>query len=426
VRIALLAGRSRQLPAGALVLVVVISLIIAAILLALVFLTTARRQQLQQDARRQTVRRNAYSGLAYIQARERLPYFRRQTWDLFGEENDSVSIEKRPWGVFDVAIVVAFRQRQADTLRALLGSQFAPSSVAALTLSDDHIPLSVNGDAQVRGTVRLPGATPVRAANLPLLGPARTGAPVTGSIQAVQPTAVTLDDSARARLRAYANLQLAAWLPPGSVPTGALRSGITSFMGPATVFYQNAPVELQHIQLGGQVVVISSRRLIVDASAQLDNVLLLAPVVIIKAGFRGRVQVIARDTAELQAGCELLYPSAVCACSPTQAAQVVLGPASRVSGVVLAAQGESNMLPRVRMAPDAAVQGQLFSAGTVENCGLVQGTVACRRLVYRTSATFYDNYLVNCTLDRLALPPAFLTTPLLNAEAATGIVAWLP
>jgi hypothetical protein len=417
-------SRYRRLPAGALVLVLVVSLIIAAILLALVFLTTARRHQLQQDARRQTVRRNAHSGLAYAQARPQLPYFQRQTWDLFGEGTDSVSVEKRPWGVFDVAIVVAARQRQADTLLALLGSQFAPGPAVALTLTDEHLPLSINGDAQVRGIAQLPDATPVRAANLPLSGAARAGEPVTGGVQPTRPPA--LGDSALARLRAYAGLKLAAWLPSGSVPTATVRAGNTSFVGPATVFYQAAPVELQHVQLGGQVVVISARRLVVDASAQLDNVLLLAPVVIIKAGFRGRVQIIARDTVELQAGCELLYPSAVCAYSPTQAAQVVLGPASRVSGVVLAAQGANGLPPRVRMGAGAAVQGQLFSAGTVENCGAVQGTVTCRRLVYRTSATFYDNYLVNCVLDRPALPPNFLTTALLNAGAATGIVAWLP
>ena len=163
-----------------------------------------------------------------------------------------------------------------------------------------------------------------------------------------------------------------------------------------------------------------------EASNTLDNVLLLAPVVVIKPGFRGRVQIIARDTVDIQQDSELLYPSAVCGYSHSQATHVLLGPNSRVNGVVIAAQGAGNSLPCVvHMASGAAVQGQVFSAGSVENCGAVRGTVMCQRLVYRTATTFFDNYLVNALIDRSALPNAFLTTALLNPGASTGTIAWV-
>lgn len=415
-----------RLPAGALLLVVVVSIIVAAILLSLLLLTSNRRLLVQRDAVRQAVRRNAYSGLAYAQAHAAGPSLRRQAWDLFGEGTDSVTLVRKPWGVFDVAVVTAAKGRWSDTVVALLGSQFSAVNNAALYLANENVPLSVGDDAQVRGTAYLPKAEPARSANLPLAGPRRTGAAVTNALRPSQAKLPVNGDSALARLRGYAELQLQQGLPADIQPSGDFRSRQTPFAGPPTVLYDAKPVVVAGLMLAGQIVVVSSRRLVVEASSQLDNVLLLAPVVVVRAGFRGRVQIIARDTVDVQRGCELLYPSAVCTYSTTGAGLVLLGENSRVSGVVIAAQPAGAARPcTVRMGPGAAVQGQVFSAGTVENCGAVRGTLMCRRLVYRTAATFYDNYLINAVLDRPGLPAAFLTTALLNEGARTGVIAWL-
>ena len=357
-----------------------------------------------------------------------MPYLHRQSLDLFGEGTDSVSIERKPWGAFDVAVVTATKRHMADTAMALLGSQFAAENQAALYLTNENVPLSVNEDAQVRGAVYVPKAEPARPANLPLAGPPRTGPAVTGAVRASQVQLPVKADSALARLRDYAALQLQAWLPAGTQTSGTLHSQHRSFFGPATVLFQPDALTLRGVSLTGQIVVVSSRRLVVEASTQLDNVLLLAPVIIVRAGFRGRAQLIARDSLTLEPGCELAYPSLAAVFSgATTGSLLVLGENARVSGVVLAAQPASAAMQActIRMAAGAAVEGQVFSAGTVENCGLVRGTLMCRRLVYRTPATFYNNYLVNMLLDRPGLSPAFLTSPLLNAGAPSGIVAWL-
>ena len=115
----------RRVPAGALALVLVISIVISAILLGLVGLFATTHRQAQQQECQQRVQRNARSGLAYVLASPALPYFRPQALDLFGEGRDSVVVSVRPWGLFEVAVVVAGQGRTRDTLLALLGSRFA-------------------------------------------------------------------------------------------------------------------------------------------------------------------------------------------------------------------------------------------------------------------------------------------------------------
>ena len=418
------AWRPRRLPAGALLLVLAISIIVTSLLLSLIFLATNRRLLVQRDTMHQQLRRNLFSGLAYAQAHPSQPAFQSALVDLFGDGNDSVKVIRKPWGVFDVAVLTAGKGPFRDTAVALLGSHFSYLNQGALYLTDENVPLAINEDAQVRGAVWLPKKGDVRPGSLPLTGERRTGEPVTGTIRSSQPTLPLSSDSALARLRAYAQLQLTDLLPAGSQPAPALARLTYSFVGVPAVWYHEQPFTVQG-RVAGQVVVASARRLVVEASCQLDNVLLLAPVVIVKAGFRGRLQIIARDTAIVENNCLLAYPSAVCTYSPGKTTLVSLGEGSLIQGVVIATAAEPGLGCLLRMVAGTTVEGQLFSAGAVENCGTVRGTLMCRRLMYHTVGSFYENYLVNCRLDRLGLSPDFLTTPLLNRAGGIGVVAWL-
>lgn len=413
-----------RLPAGALLLVVTVSVIITAVLLALILLVSNRRLLVERDTLRQQLRRNLYSGLAYAQAHPDLPAFRPLGVDLFGEGGDSVQIVRKPWGVFDVAVLTATKGPFRDTAVALLGSTFGPVNRAALYLTDERVPLSINEDAQVQGGAWLPQAEGIRPANLPLVGSRRTGAAVMGPVHISQSTLPIASDSTLGRLKEYANLHLASLLPAGSSPQAELARARNSFQGLPAVWYHNGPFTVQGT-LDGQVVIASSQRLIVSASSQLDNVLLLAPTILVEAGFRGRVQLIARDTVAVGDNCSLDYPSAVCAYGASKTTLVSVGAGSRIQGAVIAAAAEPGLGCRVLLTPATIIEGQIFSAGVVENCGTVHGTVMCRRLVYKGVGSFYENYLVNSILSRTALSPHFLTTRLLNRAAGIGVVTWL-
>jgi hypothetical protein len=412
-----------RLPAGALLLVLTVSLILAAILLAMLLLASNRRLLVQHDARRQQVSRNLFSGLAYAQAHPEQPAFQVRTLDLFGEGTDSVQVVRRPWGLFDVAVVTAAKGPVRDTVAALLGSYPGAASQAALYLSDEQMALAVNGDAQVRGDVWLPKAGDIRPTNLPLIGTPRVGNPVLGRVRA-STGLPPVSPAALERLQGYAQLQLDNLLAPGSAHAPASGYASASFRGNPAVWYHREAFTIAH-RVAGQVAIISSQRLVVKAASQLDGVLLLAPTIIIEPGFRGRVQLIARDTVSIGDHCHLAYPSAACVYGAGPAALVSLGAGSWLQGVLLAASAQPGLACVVHMAPGAGVEGQVYSAGVVENCATVWGTVMCRQLRYRNIGSFYENYLVNSTLDRSKLSAQFVSTSVLNPLSARGIAQWL-
>ncbi len=420
----LVAGPPRRLPAGALLLVLAISIIVAAILLSLILLAANRRQLMQQDAWHEQMRRNLFSGLAYAQANPELPAFRPQSVDLFGDGEDSVQIVRKPWGLFDIVVLMAAKGNFRDTTVALLGSSFSPLNRAALYLTDENVPLAVNDDAQVRGAAWLPRKGDVRPASLPMTGTRRVGEAVSGKVQTSQSRLPFASDSALARLQRYAGLQLEDLIPTGSRPSAELRQVSCSFLGLPVVWYHEGAFTVQRT-VAGQVIIVSSQRLTVEATSRLDNVLLVAPTIIVKAGFQGRVQLLARDTVQVEENCRLAYPSAACAYGAGKLALVSLGAGTRLQGVAIAATAVPSLLGAVRLTPTTIVEGQVFSTGVVENCGTVRGPLMCRRLMYHSVGSYFENYLVNCTLDRAALPPDFLSTRLLNPGGGSGVVAWL-
>jgi hypothetical protein len=413
-----------RLPAGALLLVLTVSLILAAILLSMLLLASNRRLLVQHDARRQQVSRNLFSGLAYAQAHPEQPAFQMRALDLFGEGTDSVQVVRRPWGLFDVAVVTAAKGPVRDTVAALLGSYPGAASQAALYLTDEQMALAVNGDAQVRGDVWLPKAGDIRPTNLPLIGAPRVGNPVLGRVRASPPALPPVSPAALERLQGYAQLQLDNLLPPGSAHAPASGYAAAPFRGAPAVWYHREAFTIAH-RVSGQIAIISSQRLVVKGASQLDGVLLLAPTIIVEPGFRGRVQLIARDTVSIGDHCHLAYPSVACAYGAGPAAWVSLGAGSWLQGVLLAGSAQPGLACVVHMAPGAGVEGQVYSAGVVENCATVWGTVMCRQLRYRNIGSFYENYLVNGTVDRSKLSAQFVSTSLLNPLSARGIVQWL-
>ncbi|MBO0361131.1 hypothetical protein J0X19_24445 [Hymenobacter sp. BT186] len=417
---------SQRVTAGALSLVLVIGILVSTILLGLVLFYAGTRTLLQQHRIQLQVQQNTRSGIAYLLATPTLPYFQRVDLDLFGSGDDSVVVEKRPWGIFDLVRARASKNNFRDSLIGLVGSRFDPSGQVALYIANDDKPVSMVGSSQVVGDAYLP-TLGIRSA---YLGTQELPAPtklVTGRTLPRTTAAAPAVPPPLTCLQQYAALDLSAWLPANSQTLEKLRSVERSFYRPPLVWLQTQPATIRAVTLSGQILLVSTHKLVIEADAHLDNVVVMAPVVVIKAGFHGRLQVFARDTVEIGADSQLAYPSAVCAFSTTGVAKVFLAERSQVHGVVIAANPPGSAATSlVRMHQSSRVVGQLHVEGVLENCGQVTGTVRCRQLLYSTIASFYENYLVDATIDREQLPADYLTTPRLNPQAGLGILAWLP
>jgi hypothetical protein len=138
--------------------VLFISLVITLLCTALIGAAYYKNRLLAKDRTRIVLSRNAHSALNFVAAAAPIPYRQPVVLDLYGTGEDSVSLLKREWGLFDIALVKAFRGRQTHAVCGAMG--VLPDKVAntALYVSDENRPLSLAGKSIVRGTCLLPKA----------------------------------------------------------------------------------------------------------------------------------------------------------------------------------------------------------------------------------------------------------------------------
>src|SRR5665213_2267594 len=103
-----------MIKASALYIVIVIALVISLLCSSLIVAAYFYKTQYQQKFRYDQLSNNVNSGVNILLANNDTTYDKSKTFSLFGNYNDSVSLQKLTWGVYDLGISRAFIQK--DTL----------------------------------------------------------------------------------------------------------------------------------------------------------------------------------------------------------------------------------------------------------------------------------------------------------------------
>ncbi|SEN74364.1 hypothetical protein SAMN05216436_1217 [bacterium A37T11] len=424
-------GNAGKLKGGALLLVIAMSVIILVILSSLMLMQQYSRGYFLQGNRAQRLENNVTSGLNLLLADAFIPEGSRLAMSLYGDTvpGDSVWLEKRPWGIFQLGLVATFEQ--GDTLRqaGLMGVKAEPNECYALYLANEDRPVSLSGRTVINGDAYLPPAG-VRIAYIE--GTAYEGGkPVQGtthdseaSLPPLQPDIIThllhdleiVPDS----------LELISLPPPGD-------SLLRSFVPPALLLSLTDSVYMSGMALRGNLIVHSTAPVTIAADANLEDILVFAPVIRVEDGFSGRLQLFASDTLIVGRECRLDYPSALGLLN-IDTAKVVntiqpllrVDSASIVKGTVFTyAPGRDQDMAILKIAQDALVYGQVYADGWLELKGTVQGSTACRRFILQTPSSLYENFVLNAVMDFKARSPFYAGSRLLGNARKGTVVKWV-
>src|SRR5882757_8672986 len=154
-----------MLKAGSLFYALSITVIMALLSTSLLLAAHYTRLRIQRDELREETGRNALSGLELLMSDQSpLAYDgAAHETDLFGNRRDSVRLQKKSWGAFDILISEAHHNSLRQTLIAETGWQCDATEINALQLADLDRPLSVTGNTRLKGTCYLPKAGIQRA-----------------------------------------------------------------------------------------------------------------------------------------------------------------------------------------------------------------------------------------------------------------------
>jgi hypothetical protein len=384
----------QKLQAGILQLTLGIAVVIALLCAAMILLTYYSRLSFLQQNIDLTLRDNTLSGIQYVMAhRQSLPFNEPGQRDLFGEGTDTVTVMRKPWGIFEIAVALAQRGRHRASRTAILGAVPDSVGMSAFYTPDNNAPVYLAGHAKLVGTVYASerkfssGYVDGKGYSRPRFvdGTVRKSAPAMPL-----PDTTFLHENRKLqhqRPGAY-RLKISDRLPAGvAVP----------FDTPETPYYYSQQVIDLDDSVQGQVIIHSAFRIRVTAHAVLNGVILIAPDIDIDNGFHGTVQCFAERTITVGAESELRYPSALVLLGGERDSTIVVKRDARVSGVVIIPGYDQTIGSRgvFRVEEKAFFHGMAYINGATDIQGTVWGHIMTRTTQARVKESVYGNTILD-------------------------------
>ncbi|KIA89490.1 hypothetical protein OC25_25330 [Pedobacter kyungheensis] len=374
-----------------------------------------------KEVRMARLSRNMDSGIAYVLAQDAANEQNNLALDLFGDETDSVLIEQKHWGIFNLATVKSFVL--TDTLKQvfLMGHE-TTSDAVAVYLSDEDRPLSVSGDTRITGNAEVPkaGMRKSYVDSRPYSGDQL----VYGKISDSKRTLNGLES------KWIKEIETELDFDPAKLPTLNGGDEQVSFFAEAKKFNASALSQLG-TQLSGQVILYSDTTVKIAATAQLDNTIIYAKSIVVADGFKGNCQLFARDSITLGNAVTLTYPSVLGLVSREKMvdqAKITLGKNNRFEGIIFSYEPKRSALQTlVSIGEQSSVQGEVYATGLLKLGKQVKvaGKVSCNRFIMQTPATLYENFLIDVVLNRKARNRMYLSSAIFTGVAENKkILRW--
>lgn len=203
-------------------------------------------------------------------------------------------------------------------------------------------------------------------------------------------------------------------LTKGAVKIEALRSDSSfRFTEPTSLMTSMEAIHLE-LKLEGNLIVHSFDSIFVSASASLNHVILMAPVIRFEKGFQGCVQVIANERICCEEGVQLRYPSALILEEKVSSEQdrshgiFIEKGAMVLGGILLLSENANFRHPVYLLIDQATVGGLVYNVGESELRGSIIGSLYTNELALKLGGGEYKGYFWNATLSSKQLPEDFV------------------
>lgn len=343
------------------------------------------------------------------------------------EDPDSdLILSKEYWGVFQIIRSSATWKNMSVMNMAMSGADLTTGEEIALYVADKDRYLSFSGATAITGTCYLPKLG-VRMAFIE--GQNFTGDKlVEGEIKTSNPELPPLRSGLLNANKPY----FGDTLPGNDSIAGTAEimntdTIIRSFQMRTLLIYSKEPVVLDHISLSGNIRIVSSQSIYVTKNLNAENIILYAPSIYFEKGFTGCLQAFAQDTLIAAENCDFTYPSCLGLISENiNGIYMELKDNTRLAGCVFIHQDNKGANePYLKINENAIVQGQVYCPGTVELKGRIAGSLYCHGFALRTFSAFYENYLLNATVDRPSLSGYYAGSFLLSGYEHAKMIQWL-
>lgn len=374
--------------------------------------------------------KNAHSGMEYLLAAgDYLEYDTPKQIFITEEPTDSVEINKKSWGIFDIGISRSHSKNKEVQLTCLIGSQLIGDEKNGLYVVDLDREISICGRSKLDGITYLPDEGIKRAY---IEGENYIGEKLVYGTQ--RKSDREMPDLNRKILEQNLERIKGKTIFTDSLLDWDSRETETvlhSFHEKTIVFQQSGAIQLRSGYYSGNIIFISSSEILVDEHCKLENVLLFAPKITIENQDSSFFQAFASDTLIVKEKSVLLYPTVLGIINEKRnrsnepllqiEKEVLIGG----SLLVYEMYSDHKNYPRLEIHENAKHYGEIYTNGKASLQGEIYGTAMVFKLYLKTKSSGYENHLLNSVIDGNMIPPAFCGMTLKDKRYSKKILQWL-
>lgn len=418
----------RKLKAGALQLTLFICVVIALVLAAFVILIqTHRKFNLLADQTIEVVK-NADKGIQYALSNT-LSLNDSISIKLEADSEDLVKVHRSYWGLFEKVSAKSTLRTKAFNKIALVGGMQPKTDRTALYVQDNNKPLVLVGNTRIQGTTYLSerGVKPGNIAGQSYYG----GQLIDGQIKR-STDFPKLSNEVLNELGSLSNTNNIG--AEQFLDISRNRQHQNSFNQTVQYVVSSPSITLSNISLVGHIAVLSNTKIVVDATAKLKDVLLIAPRIEIRDNVAGTFQAMASKEIIVGKNCQLQYPSALLVKEAKSTSTnmpvskqiaITVGDNSEVHGalVYVGQERPNNTQTQVVIEDNALVKGQVYCNQNLELKGTVDGAVFTANFMANQFGSIYQNHIYNGTIEINNLPQEYVGLSFDSKKK--GVMKWL-
>ena len=425
----------KKIQAGALQFVLFIGAIVAVLLMAFMLLSFTHAHFDHKTDRLISVVKSADFGMQ-ASLKKTIPLNQEIAISNESDTPVTISVNRDYWGVFEKRMVTTTQGATAIKKTALIGGK-DEAELSALYVSDHQTPVIIAGNSRITGTAFLPKQ------GLKMSNIHENSYPHSSLLFGTKKqSGATLPKLSSELQRQIELLTSPQYVPEGRIQRSILQEGLqNSFTSPIAII-RDRVVRLKNVNLSGHIIISASYKIIVEPSANLQDVILLAPEIIIQDWVKGSFQAIASESISVGKKCELAYPSALVVKKEIEIVNsgnssqqqnfngkpaIYLDSYTKVRGAVLTLDNNTanQYRPQIKMDPESKVIGEVYCSKNLELKGRVNGSVTTDGFIALEDGSVYQNHLYNGIINSAHLDDSYVGILLASRENHKKVMKWL-
>jgi hypothetical protein len=405
--------------AAALSYAIVFSLLVGLICSGVIFISATQKKIEVIQTNKEHVLFDSYSAVRYGM----LTIAPGDSAHYIHDSGDTSEILHRQWGAFSMICSTTHKYPLSKRRSALIGVVQSPK-LPCLYVPGNMGSVKITGATRIEGEASVPNGQVERAY-------------IAGKNYAYEELVFGKISVAELGLpplkKQWTNVAPADVIGPARSGDYLAKDSAYSFNEDCTYFQSLQPLVISH-RISGNVIIHSFDSIYVEAQSQLDNVILIAPVVRFEAGFSGTVQVLATERVVCEKAVELLYPSIIALNEPVSRNEStrrfirVEEDAKVLGGILVTSQQKDYRKPPfLELRETSVVAGLIYNCGETEAKGTIIGSLFTEQLSVRAGGGVYGNHLVDAIISQQRLPDYFLLPGWLESQSniQSKVIAWL-